>query len=681
MDSRAEPYDGCMAALPVAAALTLLLAYWLPIRFEYQPNDLGIVSLTTLARYPIQQEMFWFVFALGAGTLLAWLFARVFRRTAATPRAIVAVEALGVVSLLAALWLPPPLAVLTCGAAVGGALWIASRGEAQAREPAAARFPGVPARRGPVSLFLWLAAAVVVALLASPGLWVGLWMVTNGVLDEQLVRHNFGFMGETGQHLAWTNSIRHGGFQGRDFFCLYGPLYDLSIAAFWSLVGRSIAAYELHRVIAVILGWVSLLILSGAIARRPALALASIFLLPWVQLRVGLALLGLLLLIVWMRRGRLRWSLGAGLAGGVSLFYSQEYGLAFSAVAGVAFLVRRDLRAALVFALGLAAVAAPLLGYFAANDALLPMLRDLSQYPRYMMAGYGKMVFPALASSLPLGLSGLGSEESLHLRLSYAVPAVSLGALLLALPISRLDPRRPFATIREVRETLARDPARLSLVLIALFGLISFRVALGRSSMFRTLAVLPAAVLLLGYGLDRLVDLWGRGSRTRSLALWRTAALALLLLCAGFLEAGRPATLLSRSAQHFSRFLTDGYRLKGDRDVLRVARWIQLNTEAGEPVLFLPDNGAYYYLTDRPNPIRFVMGHQIVSDAHRREVLSSLQSSPPRFVAWDHDAYRVDEIPDELVFGPALLSWIEENYREQTRIGGVAILRRIALAD
>jgi hypothetical protein len=488
-------------------------------------------------------------------------------------------------------------------------------------------------------------------------------------------------MGETGQHLAWTNSILHGGFQGRDFFCLYGPLYDLSIAAFWSLVGRSIAAYELHRMVAVTLGWVGLLVLSGAIVRRPALALASIFLLPWVQLRVGLALLGFLLLIVWMRRGGLRWSLGAGLAGGVSLFYSQEYGLAFSAVAVVAFLVRRDLRAALVFALGLAAVAAPLLGYFAANDALLPMLHDLSQYPRYMMAGYGKMVFPALAPGLPLDLSELGSEESLYLRLSYAVPAVSLGALLLLLPISRLDPRRPFASLREVREALARDPARLALVLIALFGLISFRVALGRSSLFRTLAVLPAAVLLLGYGLDRLVDLWGRGSRTRSLALWRTAALALLLLCAGFLEAGKPATLLSRSAQHFSRFLTEGYRLKGDREVVRVARWIQLNTEAGEPVLFLPDNGAYYYLTDRPNPIRFVMGHQIVTDAHRREVLSSLRDNPPRFVAWDHDAYRVDEIPDELVFGPALLSWIEENYREQTRIGGVAILRRIAPAD
>jgi hypothetical protein len=83
------------------------------------------------------------------------------------------------------------------------------------------------------------------------------------------------------------------------------------------------------------------------------------------------------------------------------------------------------------------------------------------------------------------------------------------------------------------------------------------------------------------------------------------------------------------------------------------------------------------YLTDRPNPIRFVMGHQIVTDAHRREVLSDLRESPPRFVVWDHDAYRVDDLPDDLVFGRPLLDWIDRSYRSQTRIEGVEVLRRI----
>ena len=672
-----ESSDGCLAALPIAAALVILLARWLPIRFEFVPNDLGIVSLATLARYPGQQEMFWFAFALGAGTLLTWLFARAFRRAGASLRAVVGCEALGAAALLAVLWLPDAASALVCGAAVGGALWVASRGGPRHSEPVAIRaFPRPPARR-PLVVAAWIAGAIGLALLIAPGFWLALWRVATGISDEQLTYDNFTFLGETGQHLAWANSILHGGFQGRDFFCLYGPLYDLSITGLWSLVGRSIGAYTLHWSLGRVLGWISLFLLGGSIVRRPALVLVLPFLLPWVQLRLGLALLGILCLSVWMRGRKLRWCVLAGLSGGVSLLYSQEYGAAFAVVAAVALVVRRDGRAAIAFGLAFAAVVAPLLAWFAAHDALLPMLADLVQYPRYMMAGYAKMIFPPLASSLPLAVSALGSEESLQLRLSYAVPALCLAALLFALPISAFDPRRPVASIREVGDALARDPARFSVVLIAFFGLLSFRVALGRSSLPRTLAVLPAAILLLGFAFDRLIDLWRRGPGWRGLAAWRSAALALFVLCGGFLEPPFPAQLVRKTVSNLSVLLEGRHAPVGSRHVLRVTRWVQLHTEPGEPVLFLPDDGAYYYLTDRPNPIRFVMGHQIVTDAHRREVLSDLSEYPPRFIVWDHDAYRVDNLPDELVFGRPLLDWIDRSYRSETRIAGVEVLRRI----
>jgi hypothetical protein len=637
-----ESSDGCLAALPVAAAVSILLARWLPIQFEFVPNDLGIVSLATLARYPAQQEMFWFAFALVAGTLLTWLFARAFRRAGATLGVIVGCEALGTTALLSVLWLPGPAAALACGAAVGGALWVAARGAARPPEPADLEaFPRPPVRR-PLATAAWIAAAVGLALLIAPGFWVGLWRIAAGIADEQLAHDNFTFLGEAGQHLAWANSIL--------------PLYDLSIAGLWSLVGRSIAAYTLHWSAGRLLGWISLFLLGGTIVRRPVLMLALPFLLPWVKVRLGLALLGILFLILWLRGRKLRWCVIAGFTGGVALLYSQEYGAAFALVAAVAFAVRRDVRAALAFGLAAAAAVAPLLAWFAAHDALLPMLHDLVQYPRYLMAGYAKMVFPSLASSLPLSVAALGSEASLQLRLSYAVPAVSLAALLLALPISALDPRRPLASARSVCDALARDPARLSVVLIALFGLISFRVALGRSSLPRTLAVLPPAVLLLGYAFDRVVDLWRLGPDRRALAAWRTAALALFVLCGGFLEPPFPARLVGKTVGDVSSLLSRRVEPVGSRHVVRVTRWIQLHTD---------------------NPIRFVMGHQIVTDAHRREVLSELSENPPRFVVWDHDAYRVDDLPDDLVFGRPLLDWIDRSYRSQTRIGGVEVLRRI----
>jgi len=43
------------------------------------------------------------------------------------------------------------------------------------------------------------------------------------------------------------------------------------------------------------------------------------------------------------------------------------------------------------------------------------------------------------------------------------------------------------------------------------------------------------------------------------------------------------------------------------------------------------------------------MTHQIVTDAHRAEVLASLERHPPRFVVWDDAALRLDGIPDAVV--------------------------------
>jgi hypothetical protein len=102
---------------------------------------------------------------------------------------------------------------------------------------------------------------------------------------------------------------------------------------------------------------------------------------------------------------------------------------------------------------------------------------------------------------------------------------------------------------------------------------------------------------------------------------------------------------------------------------------VQLETEVGEPVLFLPNNGAYYYLADRPSPIRFVMGHQIVTQAHRDEVLAQLRADPPRTFVWDEAAFRVDGLSDSQVFGQPLLDWLEASYAEVKRFGAVSIRR------
>jgi hypothetical protein len=468
----------------------------------------------------------------------------------------------------------------------------------------------------------------------------------------------------------------NGGFQGRDFFCLYGPFYDLGLVGFWSLAGRSVAAAGLYFALMRLFAWVCLFAVIVALVRRRSLILLVPFLVPFVKLRVGLALLAFIFFFFWLRSDRRGWCIPSGIAAGISLLFSQEFGAAFVFAAAVGFAVRRDHRAALVFATGLTAVVAPTLLYFAAHGALGPMLHDIVTYPQYMMAGYANLPFPALLPSLPLDLSELATRRSAVLRLSYAVPAVCVGGLVLSLGISRIDWRRPLASLRDTAARLERDPLRLAVFLMALFGLLSFRSAIGRSDVSHLQVAMPGAVVVLCVGVDRTLALWRAGRVLRPLALSRTALLAAFLLLGGFFQTTEPVNDAAQSIRVATKLVRFGHHPKGSRRVARTTRWVQLNTAPDEPVLFLPNDAAYYYLADRPNPIRFVLGHQIVGDDHRREVLSDLQRLPPRYIVWDHDAMVVDDIPHEQVFGGEIMRWIEENYEDEIQLGSMEILRR-----
>ena len=81
------------------------------------------------------------------------------------------------------------------------------------------------------------------------------------------------------------------------------------------------------------------------------------------------------------------------------------------------------------------------------------------------MAGYGKLIFPAIAPSLPLEIGELATRQSETLRIAYAIPLVCLAGLLLLLPIHRFDFRHPLRSVRELADGLARDPVRMMMSL------------------------------------------------------------------------------------------------------------------------------------------------------------------------------------------------------------------------
>jgi hypothetical protein len=671
MRTRAES-DAALAALPLAAGFTVLLVRSLPIRFSYRENTLGIVSLATRERYPLQQETFWLVFAALSIGLLCWALARVLLPRQIDPGRQASVFAFATLGLLLALWLPGAAAALGCGAAGAAAFGLArASGEIA---PIRAAQPKRQRRGSRAGRLLLIAIGPLICATLTPGIWMGVWNVVHATPDVRLVANDFNFHAEIGQHLAWADAIRRGAHQGRDFFCLYGPLYDMAVAGFWELTQRSIAAYRLHVSLGRALSYGIALLLCAALVRRKSLVLLLPLLLPNFELRVGLPLAGLLLLTVFLESGR-RWlPLAAGLIAGVSILYSQEFGLAFLVTAAAAFAIRREGRAAAVFALGLAVPLALVLGWFQAQGALVPMLKDMVQYPSYMLAGYGKRPFPSLVAHLPLRLSRLDLTD-VFLRLGYTTPFIYAAALLIAVPVASLRLRHPLVWVREAAETLSRRPRRLATALVALFGALCFRSALGRSDLIHLLIVLAPAALLVVVAIDRLIGAWLADPRRRGLVATRAVALALLVVVSGMPEKAAPVLAARFSLEFIGRLTSGSYAPRGDRHVQSVWRWVLLHTEPDEPVLFLPDLASYYYLTRRPSPIRFVVGHQIVTDAHRAEALQALRARPPRYIVWDDALLPVDGIEPRAFLGAPLFDWIARSYQEETRIDTARMLR------
>ena len=668
--------------LPFAAAATLLVS---PLCCRSSSStsprhELGIVSLATLERYPQQQETFWLFASVGCVVLLTWAGARWLLGRLAPAADAVPGEALGAAALLGALWLAPTLACLALIVAAG-ALGFVTRaaGTRDSEAPAAGPAESPALALSPLALRRvgWLvAASLLLALALTSDFWANAVSLVQGYSDAERAMNGFPFMGEIGQHLAWANALRAGEFHGKDFFCLYGPLYDLGLVAAWEVFGRSIVTWDLYFSLTRLLALTGLLVFTGLLLERRALILLIPFLVPWISLRSGWAFIGLCFVWAWLQRKHWSMATAAGVTAGVSLLFSQEFGFAFTLVAGLAFALQLSWRGAATFAAGAACVILPLFGWYAAHDALLPMLREIVGYPAYIVAGYAKLPFPALAGRSPIQFSDWGSREMLAYQLGYGVPAICVGAALLLLPISKLDLRAPLASAGRVLAGLRADPARTATLLLAVFGMLAFRSALGRSDLKHLIDPLPAAAVLLVVAVDRVLAAWREQRVARTVSACWVAALALLGLHAGFSLVSTPVRDLRTTFAHTS-LLSSGRAAVGDPLVMQVARWVQLETEVDEPVLFLPNNGAYYYLVNRPSPIRFVMGHQMVTQAHRDEVLAELMARPPRYFVWDEAAHRVDGLGDELVFGKALLEWLDANYAEVERFGAVSI-RRLA---
>lgn len=516
--------------------------------------------------------------------------------------------------------------------------------------------------------------------------------------------------GDSDHILSWLNEGRHGKWLYRDFWFPYGPLMYLLDFACVRLCGldRYLVSSAIVCSVLVALG-----LARGAreVCRTwPFQVIGSLFLFfAWppnaVTLRVYLGLAALVWAVHAAEMGRARLLAAAGAFLGVTFLYSHEVVIAVLVAAPPAIFwagtghqegpFRRAARALGWMTAGLAGV----LGPVALAAAAMGLLES------YLRAAFGVIAvadlccgapYPSLLRELPAAdLAMVRAVKRLALvLLGGVVRYFYLPPLLLALGVAALAPR-----IARGERPQPSDAVLLGLVG---FGLVLFRVALGRSeeghARFATVPSLVIAVALL----ERLALAAVRATRARR--GWLTAAAA----AAGFgalalgirlpvevyggvvvgvnkfrgyyAEAPRPrghrpvwgwSAVRSHHGELF--FFPDG--VAGSVEATRA--YLQARTQPGEGVFAFPYAFRYNVLLDRPSPLAFgpALWGAAARRQDRRRLVAELASRRVRYVVYDDSEWAdLDGVAWTDRF-PEVAAYIFERYEIEKQIGPVSILR------
>jgi len=304
----------------------------------------------------------------------------------------------------------------------------------------------------------------------------------------------------------------------------------------------------------------------------------------------------------------------------------------------------------------------PMLLYFYLKGALLPFFTNIYEYPKYFAMGFGALPFPNFRSLL-------ASPRAEGAWLAYWI------IFLYVVSASYLIPRILMGR---------QDKNHFLKASLLIFGMLLFRSALGRSDMHHFHFVSPPAFLLVFLFADDSMR-----SILRPKPPWFRIAdvLPLVALLASTLFLFTRPELLTNYRQNW-RLLEDGHRisdlkrsgvlfdLRTAETLRNIYSFLETNTTPGEYTYFFPNEAAYYFLFNRNNPTRYFGAYHAVTRKQRRELVGDLEKNRPKYVIYSLKTWRLDSILENRQV-PEVLEYLSKQYRPDTNLSGVLILKRM----
>jgi len=313
------------------------------------------------------------------------------------------------------------------------------------------------------------------------------------------------------------------------------------------------------------------------------------------------------------------------------------------------------------------------------NGIFGDMLKNTYIQCAYQVAAWGQP-YPSLAHDLKTITSLADAQRAFRTFQWYAPICIYLTTV-------------GMMTVRILRGDFWRNRSLVILLPILLFGMAQMRTVLGRSDTPHLYyGILPVWILILFFMESNIAQLLkSRGGRG-AVAGKAVPFLLLLMLC--FILSSPVHQMLRAQVFHASQIMK-GRTAPGFHDVAweriggvdigqaqlkhlhRVVEFIEKNTAPNEPIFDFSNQGAYYFLANRPSATRYHQVVYAVTPDIQRQVIEDLIRTDTRLViyetgeSWD----RPDGIPNSWRH-PLIARYIDAHYGRRVTIDGTLILLR-----
>jgi len=351
-----------------------------------------------------------------------------------------------------------------------------------------------------------------------------------------------------------------------------------------------------------------------------------------------------------------KWLWLTGIALGLSLICSQEIGaFALISVLVYMFFVWRGQKKKIIagnyllLIAGVAVIVVPTLLFFLANGVINGLIYSLFWFPVTRFALYNRLPFPNIFESQ-------GALDVLRASLFYYVIILYM----IGIAYAALAMRRG-----------AKDGFTRGLLLMSLFGILSYYQATVRADTFHLMFVIFPALVVQSCLLH---ELYAAKCKLKLLRILKIAIV--MAIPASLIIYGAYTNTYSISSNYFSKnynwwsgdraiFL---YKTEKVEQINEIINIVKNNTVNGDYIFTFPHPSLFYFLTDRDNPTGF--NHLVVGDStpeQQLKIIEQLSEKMPKIMIhgkdWDQYGSAFSD------YAKPVFDYIVQNYYLYKTIG------------